>query len=73
MADIRVTGELRNMGDRWEASAYGGSATNPIEVRVNGATEQDAKDAFIAEWNDRAGTSWAPEQFQWDYNHGLPG
>lgn len=69
-ADIRVTGELRDMGDHWTCSAYGGSGTDPISVVVEAADEQAAKDAFVAEWNERAETEWAPEQFGWEYNHG---
>jgi hypothetical protein len=67
---IRVTAETRNLGDEWEASAYGGDAENPIQVRVTRSTEVEVQEAFIAEWNTQAGTSWAPEEFEFVFNSG---
>lgn len=72
--DIRVTGELRYFAsaDEWEASAYGGGDASagvpPIEVRLRRDTEDEAKAAFRDEWNDRSGSSWAEDQFGWEYN-----
>lgn len=81
MSDVRVTGELRYFAssDEWEVSAYGGgNAAQGIpsfEVRLRRPTEEEAKEAFRTEWNERANTEWAEDEFAWEYNSvdGRPG
>lgn len=53
MADIYVTAELRDLGDRWEAVAYA-----EIAYRVTAPTEDEVKDAFVSMWNDTHDTEF---------------
>jgi hypothetical protein len=67
---VRVTAEITYLAgsDQWEASAYGGGSSprDSFELRLTRDTEDNVKAAFIDAWNQRAGTSWAPEEFGWE-------
>lgn len=53
MADIYVTAELHDLGDRWEAVAYA-----EIVYRVTAPTEAEVRDAFLTMWNDTHDTEY---------------
>jgi len=72
--DIRVYGETRYYEDRdvWDCSAYGGGHApgDSVEVRVEGATEEEAQDNFRVAWNERLGTTWTDDEFGFTRNWG---
>lgn len=69
---LRVPAETRYLSetDEWEATATGGRIDDPFTMRVTAPTEEEVKQDFIPAWNERAGTSWAPDQFSFTRNYG---
>lgn len=62
MADIRVTVQLTEVEPgTWEATASG-----QWSLTISGSDEEELKGRFRDEWNSLAGTSWTPDEFQFD-------
>lgn len=62
--------EWQDGGGDWVGHAYGGPIEAPVDLTVTGETQAEERDEFVRQWNERAGSSWSPDEFEFVASEG---